>query len=394
MGKTIAKKNYLTIHERCKLIDFHVHPALKTYLFCTKFYKRHKAGGAWNPLRVRVDLPKLTEGGVNGIFSAIYCPEKEMLDDCMPLRMAIGFLGLFSKKFRGISKGNRFDETMKMIDSFENTVSSAVKKGFQNVKIARSRAEFEEFLDKGKLTIVHSIEGGHSLGGKLENLEKFFNRGVALLTLAHFYENEIGQTVGGIIDSKKMFGCFKHSVIQEGGLSDFGRDVVEEMIRMGMLIDMTHCTLKARQEIFEINNNRRPLICSHVGVQARFQHPINLTDDDIKKIAGCGGTICVIFMNHWLSEKPQKDGLDLIVKTIEHIRKKTGTDFISVGTDFDGFTDPPDDIKDIAEMPKFTESLLKAGFKETDIEKILGENALRVIRAGWGGETGPDHVSY
>jgi microsomal dipeptidase-like Zn-dependent dipeptidase len=131
-----------------------------------------------------------------------------------------------------------------------------------------------------------------------------------------------------------------------------------------------------------------------VGVQARFQHPINLTDDEIKNIAGCGGTICVIFMNHWLSEKPQKDGLDLIVKTIEHIRKKTGTDFISVGTDFDGFTDPPDDIKDIAEMPKFTESLLKAGFKETDIEKILGENALRVIRAGWGGETGPDPVSY
>jgi len=384
MEKTITKKDSLKIHERCKLIDFHVHPALKTYLFCTKFYKRHKAGGAWNPLRVRVDLPKLKEGGVNGIFSAIYCPERELLNDCMPLRMAIGFLGLFSKKFRGISKGNHFDETMKMIDSFENTVSIAVKKGWQDIKIARSGTEFEEFINEGKLTILHSIEGGHSVGGKLENLEKLFNRGVALITLAHFYENEIGQTVGGIIDSKKLFGCFKHSVIQEGGLSGFGRDVVEEMIRMGMLIDMTHCTPKARQEIFEINNNRRPLICSHVGVRSRFDHPINLSDEEIKKIADCGGAICVIFMNDWLSAKPQKDGLDLIVKAIEHIRKKTDIDFISVGTDFDGFTDPPDDIKDIAEMPKFTESLLNAGFNETDIEKILGENALRVIRAGWG----------
>jgi membrane dipeptidase len=89
-------------------------------------------------------------------------------------------------------------------------------------------------------------------------------------------------------------------------------------------------------------------------------------------------------MNDWLSKKPQKDGLDLIVKAIKHIREQAGIDYISVGTDFDGFTDPPDDIKDIAEMPKFTASLLDAGFNETDIEKILGGNALRVIRTGWG----------
>lgn len=385
MEEAGSSDDYRTIHDKCKLIDFHVHPGLKSYLFGAKLYKKHKTGGAWNPLWVRTDLPKIKAGGVNGIFSAVYFPERKLLNDCLLLRCAIRIAGLFSKKFRGISKGNSFAETIKMIDHFEGKIKKAQDKGWQDVAIAHSRAEFEDLLDKGELAIVHAIEGGHSLEGKLENLKKFFDKGVALITIAHFYENEITHTVGGIIEDKKVLGCFKNSVTQEGGLFDFGREVIEEMIRLGMLIDLTHCTPKARQEVYEINNNRRPLICSHIGVQQLNPCPMNLSDGEIKKIADCGGVVCVIFMNHWLTcEKPPKNGLDLLVKAVKHIRDIGGIECLSVGTDFDGFTDPPDDIKDIAEMSKFTDSLLKAGFKEDEIEKILGENALRVIRSGWG----------
>jgi len=368
-------------HDRCVVIDLHVHPSLKTYLFDKKLKRRHRTGGAWNPFTLRVDLPKIIEGGVNAIFSAIYCPEKKMINDCWFLKLLTHFV---NKKLRDLVKDNHFVSTMKMLAHFEKAVSDAKINGKTVAEIAKSVSELHRILDKGNIAVIHSVEGGHSLDGKIENLEVIFNQGVALLTPAHFYENELGCTVGGIPEDKKFLSCFKNEKEQSCGLSDFGREVVEEMIRLGMIIDLTHSTPSARDEIYQINRQRRPLVISHVGVHVMNPKGMNPTDKEMKNIADSGGVTGVIFMNYWLYQKEQKNGLDLVIKTIQHIKNTGGTDSIAIGSDFDGFTDPPDDIKDISEMPKLTHSLLKSGFSELEIEKIWSKNILRVIQDGWG----------
>ena len=205
-----------------------------------------------------------------------------------------------------------------------------------------------------------------------------------MITLAHFYQNEITKTVGGIPDDKKFLGCFKGSVEQQGGLTDFGKNVVSEIFTKGMVIDLTHCTPKARMEVYDLNKDlRRPLVFSHTGVHALNNHNMNPTDAEIKTIAGFGGVIGVIFMNYWLDTGHHDNGLDLIIATIKHIVDKGGIDAVAIGSDFDGFTDPPDDLKDISEMPRLPPALAKAGFTANDIDKIMGQNALRTLREGW-----------
>lgn len=364
-------------------VDLHLHPSLKMYLFGKKIYKKNRTGSAWNPLSMRVDLPKIKAGGMNLLVSSIYVPEKQMISDCIILKSLLWGLGLFNKKFNSIRKGDSFATTLLMMDHFEKEVAAANDAGYFDVMVAKSISEMEQGLKDNKIVFLHAIEGGHSLGGNIDHLQSFYNHGVCMITLAHFYENEITQTVGGIPDDKKFLGCFKGEKEQTGGLSDFGKKVVEKILDLGMLIDLTHCTLKARQEVYQINNGKRPLIFSHTGVHARNATSMNPTDDEIKIIADSNGVVGVIFMNYWLDSGHQENGLDPIVDTIKHIVDIGGIDSVAIGSDFDGFTDPPDDIKDVSEMPRLAVALKSAGFSESDILKIMGENAFRVLKTGW-----------
>ncbi|GAB4376500.1 MAG: hypothetical protein Kow0042_22870 [Calditrichia bacterium] len=378
---TNPNAGFKEFHQQITVIDLHVHPSLKTFLWNKNLAKRHRTGGAWNPLTLRVDLPKIKDGGVDVLFSSVYLPERRMIKDCFILDVVTSLLG---KKFRSLKRGDPFEITQNILQHFEIALEDAASKKGNSVEIARSFTELKRVLSEGKTAVIHSVEGAHSLAGRLENVENFFQLGVSLITLAHFYENEVTHTVGGIPEEKKFLGCFKNEKEQTAGLTDFGKQAVEKMLDIGMLIDLTHCTPKARQEIYEINNGRRPLVFSHTGVYDLNSATMNPTDEEIKAIADCGGVIGVIFMNFWLYPHEQKNGLDLILRTIQHLKNVGGIECIAIGSDFDGFTDPPDDIKDISEMPKLTEALLKAGFNQEEIEKIWGKNVLRVLEYGWG----------
>ena len=363
--------------------DLHLHPSLKMYLFGKKLYKNYRTGGAWNPLTMRVTLPKIRSGGMNVLISSIYVPERAMIEDCKLLKSVLWGLGIFNKKFSLIRKGDHFATTLLIMDHFVKEVALTNDLILYDVMVARGMGELEQGLADGKLVFIHAVEGGHSLGGDIDHLKSFYNHGVCMITLAHFYENEITQTVGGIPDDKKFLGCFKGEGEQPGGLSEFGKNVVTEILEMGMLIDLTHSTPLARKQVYQINNKRRPLIFSHCGVQAKNAQSMNPTDEEIRIIAECGGVIGVIFMNYWLDPGQQKNGLDLIVDTIRHIVDKGGIESVAIGSDFDGFTDPPDDIKDISEMPRLQSALTQAGFSDDDIAKIMGQNVLRVLKTGW-----------
>ena len=366
------------------VIDLHVHPSLKIFLFDKKLYRKYPAGGAWNPFSMRVSLPRLQAGGARAIVTSVYLPEPKMIRDCFLMGATLWVMSLFNRKFRIMKKENPFRATVEILNHFEHAVAEAQKKGWTELKLARSVPEFKQALIEQKLTLIHAVEGAHSLNGEIANLQELFNRGVCMLTLAHFYQNEVTQTVGGIPSDKKFIGCFKNEAIQQGGLSEFGHEVVQEMFRLGMIVDLTHCTPKAREEVFEINNNQRPLVFSHTGVSTMNSHPMNPTDEEIKMVAECGGIIGTIFMNHWLAPGEPKNGLNLLVKTIRHVVNNGGIESVAIGSDFDGFTDPPDDIKNAAQYPKLATELEKSGFTSDDIEKIFVGNARRLIESGWG----------
>jgi membrane dipeptidase len=250
-------------------------------------------------------------------------------------------------------------------------------------RIVHSTDEMLQAKQDGLIAILHAVEGAHSLGGRVENLTTLAERGVCMLTLAHFYQNEVVAPVHGIPEDMRKFGCFKSPKDPDLGLGELGPPVIEEMLRLGMIIDLTHCTEKGRGEIYPLCGNRRPLLFSHVGVQPFSDDPMSPTHDEMKIIADTGGVIGVIFMNYWLGEHHKKDGLHAIVATVHEIINVAGSDAVAIGTDYDGFTDPPDDLDDISEMPKLTDALLKADVSSDDVEKILGKNMERVLRDGW-----------
>ena len=182
----------------------------------------------------------------------------------------------------------------------------------------------------------------------------------------------------------QKFGWFEDERDLTQGLTRFGEQVVERMVELGMLIDIAHCTPPARKRIYDIVGNRAPLIASHVGAYTINPDPYNLKDWEIKRIADGGGVIGVILMNYWLMPRESVRGLNIITQTLRAFVNAAGEDAVGLGTDFDGFTEPPSDLLNAAQLPRLTQRLLAEGFGEALVQKILGGNALRVLRDGWG----------
>lgn len=378
---SVSYEEAAAFHKKTCAVDVHVHPALKTFLFDKKLDKRYRTGGAWDPFAMRVDLPKTIEGGVNAFFSSVYLPEKKMIKDCWFLSVATLFI---NKRVRSIVRDDPFDVTMKMIDRFEKGVDEARINGKKVAEVAKSVSDFHRIVGENKIAVIHSIEGAHSLAGKIEHVQTLFDRGVALITLTHFYENELGPTVGGIPKNKKFLCCFKHEKEQAGELTPLGKDAVKMMFDLGIIVDITHSPPETRRQVIAMSNKKRPVICTHVGIQKLNPVKYNVSDEEIRMIADTGGGVGNIMMNYWLVGREEKNGIHYLVDIIKHIKNVGGIDSVVIGSDLDGLTDPPDDLKDISEMPKLTHALMKAGFTEPELEKILGLNAIRILEHGWG----------
>ena len=171
------------------------------------------------------------------------------------------------------------------------------------------------------------------------------------------------------------------------GLTSTGEKVVEKMLELGMLIDICHCTPKAKSRILDIADHHKKgncIIASHAGAFEIHRDPYNLTDKEIKWIGDNGGVIGIIFMNYWLSPIDSGLGLKHIEQTMNHIINVGGEHCVGIGTDYDGFTDPPDEICDLSELPRLTKYLMSLEYKDSQIEAFLGSNAMRVLLEGWG----------
>jgi len=374
------------LHANSVLVDLHAHPSLKVSLFNRVLTSRWRAGRAFDPFGVRTDFHKLKRGGVDVLLSTVYPPEKGILEECRYLRLLRYVL---PSTWRRVFERPYFEVTLDMLDALERQVEQARDRetGQPLARMARSVKELDDLLAQDgprPIAVVNNVEGAHSLDGNVDNLKRLFDRGVAYLTLAHFYANEAVNPCFPYPESVQNLGCFKGDRNLALGLEPFGEGVIERMVELGMILDIVHCTPVARRRIYDIVGDRLPIIASHVGAYEVNPSPYNLKDWEIKRIADTGGLVGVIFMNYWLMPHETRRGLNFIARTIQHFVDVAGIEHVAIGSDFDGFTDPPDDLKDASQFPKLTQRLIAEDYDHEDIARILGGNVLRVLRQGWG----------
>lgn len=372
--------------ERHLAVDLHVHTPMKTEFLRRDFYARHRAfRGTW-PYGMRADGPSLRKGGVGGILSTIYIAEPEIWSDCKILRYLVAPTpGL--RRLRNSAQRPADEATLLQIYGLEESLENHGDEAY--AAIARSAHEFETLLGDDTLAVVHAVEGGHSLNGKLENVKRFHDLGVAMMTLAHFYPAGIAGNVRSIPDKPglNLFNCFEEQRGYEhstDGLFDFGRLVVERMMDLGMLIDLAHCTRQARADVLDITQNRTPVVMSHVGAFSVAARQKNPTDSEIRRIADGGGVIGVIFLGYFLAEEPNKRGIEDVVRTIDALINAGGAECVALGSDFDAFTNPPNDLREPADLPHLV-ARLRQQYDDGTVAKIVGGNARRVLREGWRG---------
>lgn len=214
---------------------------------------------------------------------------------------------------------------------------------------------------RGQISALAGIEGGHALEGDLDNIARFAARGVRYLGLLHFSANQLGTPAMG------------RGANQHDGLTSFGKDVVRELNRVGMVIDLAHVNRPGFFDALELTQH--PVMVSHTGVTGVHEHARNIDDDQLRGVGDNGGCVGIIFCRRFLGGA----GLEAVCNHIIHIMNVAGEDVPSLGSDFDGFVIPPKGLEDIAAIPKLTCELARRGVSRRAIKKILGENALRVL---------------
>ena len=415
--------SWKNLHTKSKVVDLHNHSVLKKFLFNrdlsgnnTKFLAKLFKRAFW-PFSERSNFPLIKKGEVDVVLSTCYIPEIEWIDDQPLVKLALRMSPSTKKR---VFDPSYFDATVAMMDCMEKEILNYQGVEIPNednpnlIKLAKNKNELLDCLANRNVAMIHSVEGAHSLQGAecgkrkdesnpdnsiveaeiLQNLEYLFDRGVAYLTLAHFYPNKVANPVFPYPTYGISRSNWKHLMAgwdMNKGLTDIGVKVVKKMFDLGMLVDIAHCTPKARSEVYEIAGDRKScLLSSHTGAFEVNRDPYNLEDWELKWFADHDCVAGVIFMNYWISPIDTELGLKYIEQTMSHIRDVAGANVIGLGTDFDGFTDPPDEIVDMSQMPRLTRylSCLMDGvgskkYKDEEIQNILGGNAIRLLLEGW-----------
>jgi membrane dipeptidase len=368
------------------LTDIHAHPAMNAFLWDRDLRRHYWTGRTFNPLASLSDFKMLEKGDVRVLWSALHVPERELFR-CKLLRLAAHLTG----GGRKLLKLSAWECLLVMMDGMERQTARS-----DRFEVARSNAELDRVLAAGRTAIVHTVEGGHvlpagldphDLPGRLARLDRLAERGVASLTLAHFFPNELAGQAEAIPAAQRSgpLCSLDTEVDLSRGLTPTGRAVVERMVELRMIPDVTHCAPPARRDVYELVANRIPVIASHTGVQSMNPEAYNLDEEDMRAIAASGGVAGVIFMPYWLDRSHPGPGLDAIWRTMDTMRAWSGGSWehVAIGTDFDGFTDPPDDCESAAQLPRIRELLEAKGVARSDAEAVLGGNARRVLRDGW-----------
>jgi len=328
------------------------------------------------------DLVRAKQGGLDVQFFSIWCDETG-----------------------GYALANR------EIDS----LYSLIKRYPDKIKLVRSGTELEQAVKQQKLAAMIGVEGGHMIENRLDYIDSLAKRGMAYLTLT--WNNS---TPWASSAAEETSGKVKP---ENAGLNDFGKQVVKRLNKLGVMVDLSHVGEKTFYDAIAVSS--KPVIVSHSCAYALNPVPRNLKDDQIKAVAKNGGVICINFYsgfldptfdakqkvffakydgelkvlttkygkstaidtliaNHQADANTTRPPVSLLVKHINHIVKLAGINHVGLGADFDGAESFPSGLNGVADYPKITEELLKNGYSETDIRKILGGNVIRLLKENKG----------
>ena len=275
----------------------------------------------------------------------------------------------------------------------------------EQIELATSARDIERIVRQKKIAAVLTVEGGHQIDDDLAVLRTYRRMGILSMTLTHFRSNNWADSSTG--------------KPEHNGLTDFGKQVVREMNRIGMIVDISHVSDKTFYDVMEVST--KPVIASHSSCFVYSDIPRNMKDDMFRALAKNGGVVGVNFGSSFLNQndaealkkmiaqhntiEPNLNGAELdgfaarehadsgqikpavgnatvedAAECIDHIVKVAGIDHVGIGSDFDGIPSVPSGLEDVSKMPNLTAALLKRGYSEKDIRKIMGENFLRVVR--------------
>ena len=281
--------------------------------------------------RILVDLHKMTEGRLDATIMVAYLPQPT-------------------------------EQPKAYADAIFDQIEAITKQNSDYVRIARTPEELWANKRAGIKSIMLGIENGIALDGQLENLQHFAERGIVYMTLCHNGDNDI---------------CDSASRSQNtwGGVSPFGEQVIREMNRLGILVDMSHAGEKSFYDALDISS--KPIVCSHSSARALCDHPRNLTDDQMRALAAKGGVAQTTIYHGFLRQDGEACILD-VMDHLEHAIQVMGIDHVGLGTDFDG-DGGVRGLADASELINFTKQLLRRRYSEEDIQKIWGGNFLRIF---------------
>jgi membrane dipeptidase len=365
------------IHRDAIVIDTHTDVPMKLVSEPFDLSERHEAPGS------RIDFPRLREGGVDAVFFALFTGQRERIPE-------------------------NYREAYEMANKMLDSTLVSIHRNNEISGLATSSSDIINLSNQGKIAVCIGMENGFPIGKELARVSEFYNKGVRYITLCHSSNNDICDSS---TDPKGP---------ENNGLSSFGQQVVAEMNRLGMIIDVSHISDKAFFDV--IAASRAPVIASHSSVRAVCNSPRNLSDEMIKALAKNGGVIQICILgsyiapddtssenylkikalrlkyNNWKfkdeeEEKSARCEYDSIsvhfppvlptiaqaVDHIDHVVKLVGIDYVGIGSDFDGGGGLAD-CADVSDFPKITAELVKRGYSREEINKIWGGNFLRVFR--------------
>jgi len=315
----------------------------------------------------RVTLTEFEAGSPGGAGSVLYDPDDEFFRDAKPRPVA-------------------FQNLLAQIENVEKEIAAS----HGAVAIAKNPADVNRFFQANQRFLFHCMEGAFAFGGDPGNVAKAAAQGVAYVIIAHLFFRGVATCANAFpFLPDELFAVLNPDQDAKTGLTPLGEEIVSEVFRNRMLVDITHCSDLARADIFRIAKNfpGSPVISSHNGVQHQSAYPLNLSDDTLRQIADTGGVMGVILYPHWLRQPAEQifgaDGFPVLFQTIQHIGDVVGFDHVAIGSDLDGFIKPVKGCETYAQTPAL-ESAVRARFPN-DADKILSGNVLRVLNAGWKG---------
>lgn len=280
------------------------------------------------------DIPRLRQGNVGAQFWSVYVPSALM------------------------TTGGAKKVTLQQIE----VVKTMLSKYSDVFEASYSSADIRRIVSKGKIASMIGMEGGHSIEDSIANLNELYNAGARYMTLSHDK------------NLKWVESCTDSEMPEP--LTAFGKQVVREMNRLGMLVDISHISARAMREVLKVTT--APVIASHSSAYSVHKHVRNVPDDVLQMVKKNGGVVMVNFYSKFITSHGSGT-VATVVDHIDHIVKVAGIDHVGIGSDFDGVPQLPVGLEDVSKYPNLEKELKNRGYSESDINKIFHDNLLRVF---------------